>query len=119
MTTYLFRTPVRNNQGPRDLALPNPKTDFDQGERTNRLAQLTHRHGGYPVAVYIHNGVVGEKASPTTADMQAWDITYLGGRDNVVSAAEALLLDAAGYDVIGFETALYGLGVYGTRTYGI
>ena len=51
--------------------------------------------------------------------MQAWDITYLGGRDNVVSAAEALLLDAAGYDVIGFETALYGLGVYGTRTYGI
>src|SRR5689334_10036679 len=118
MATYLFRTPIRNPQGPRDLALPNPKTDFDQGERTNRLAQLTHRHGGYPVAVYIHNGGAGEKAAPTTADMQVWDTTYLGGRENVVSEAEAEMLTAAGYTVTGYDSPSYGLGTYGLGVYG-
>ena len=108
MATYVFRTPIRNPQGPRDLAVANPKTDFDQGERTSRLSQLTHSHGGYPVAVYIHNGVVGEKAVPTQEEMQAWDITYMGGRENVITEAEAEMLAVVdstdSRKVVGFLT---------------
>jgi hypothetical protein len=129
--SYIFRTPVRQPQGPRYAVNSSP--------HQKALFRHIHHHGGYPVAVYINNGVVGEVNVPTVTQMHEWDVTYMGGRENVVDDVTASLLIAAGYGscltpvgdpalaTYPYGGLIYGdgvyqgpaLGFYGEGTYGI
>lgn len=97
---FIFRTPVRNPQGPRVPTIPNPTTEFDDGGRGDLLMRHIHHHGGYPVAVMLVGGVIVEKSVPTQVEMAAATTVWMGGRDNVVSVAEKTVLEAAGYSII-------------------
>jgi len=95
---YLFRTPIRDTQGPRVPVVPNPATEFDQGTRGNVLMRHVVR-AGRPPAVLITDGVVTEHPVPTTAQTAAAQSVFLGGHDNTPTQTERDLLVAAGYVV--------------------
>lgn len=68
-----------------------------------------------------HDGSYLQTAFPTTDNIDAALITYLGGHEYVVDAAEAAALTAAGY---GGELEIsgasgYGIGAYGVGPYGL
>jgi hypothetical protein len=99
--SYLFRPPIRNPEGPRVTVVPNPTTIFnDNTPQSHALMRHFRHHGGHPVAVLVTGGVVTEKQVPTTAEIQAADYTFLGGRDHVVTGDMADLLTAAGYELL-------------------
>jgi hypothetical protein len=119
MPTYVFRTPVRQLDGPRLTTKPNPRTEFDDGARgSGGLLMRYVRRAGPAVAVLVEGSSVREKHSPTTAELNAATTYYLGGHDYVITEAEAETLAAAGYDITGYDTPTYGLGVYGEGVYG-
>ena len=89
---YLFRTPIRNPQGPRVTVDSTP-------EQVALMRHFRH-HGGYPVCVLIKGTVVTEKQVPTTQDTQDATWHYLGGHDYYISATEKALLEGAGYTVL-------------------
>ena len=96
---WLFRTPVRQTDGPRVPSMPNPKTDFDDGGRGNNLLRYVRRPAA-AVCVIIDGAGVHEKQSPTQVELAAATFHYLGGHDYLVSDAERLILLAAGYEII-------------------
>lgn len=97
---FLFRTPVRILEQPRLPAVPNNRTDFDDGRAGYPLMRHIDRGAGTPVCVLVDAGVVTEKQVPTVAEIAAADFHYLGGHDNVVTATEKAVLEAAGYTVL-------------------
>lgn len=114
---FLFRVPLRITDGDRLPAVPNARTDFDDG----RVGYGLMRHivrPGRPPAVLITNGVVTEHPVPTTAQTAVAQSVFLGGHENVVSDAEAVLLVAAGYMMESVDSG-YGGGGYGEGLYGL
>lgn len=98
---YLFRTPTRLPEGDRLPTVPNPQTDFDDGQPGPAWSLMRHVHrDAKPVAVLISGTVVTEHyvLNQTDADAATW--VYQGGRDYIVSATERALLQGAGYTVL-------------------
>lgn len=97
---YLFRTPTRQPEGHRLPAVPNNRTDFDDGPRGFPLMRHVNRGPGTPVCVLVTGGVVTETAAPNTDELAAADRHYLGGHDYVITRAEKDVLEGAGYTVL-------------------
>ena len=115
MALWLFRTPIRNPQGPRVPTVPNPTTEFnDNTPESYALMRHFRHHSGYPVAVLVDDPcTVTEVAVPTVDQMQAADHVFMGGRDNLISdPAVAACLMSNGYTLIELDAPLPGTGLF-------
>jgi hypothetical protein len=112
----IFRPPVRNPNGPRVTTVPNPKEAAEFGPRSTQVRLMSHfrHHGGYPVTVYIKNGIATEvdAVRPDVAAVQ--DYVFLGGHDHLITSFELMQsLAAAGYSDCLFSNSFYpDLDVY-------
>jgi hypothetical protein len=79
MTTYIFRPPTVD-ETPAALDPINIRVKIARG-----------------VTVILSGGIYNQVRYPAFEDLQAADAYYRGGFDNVISAAEAASLTAAGY----------------------
>ncbi len=97
--TNLFRTPIRDPEGPRVTGVPNPpkRGELPEGPQLTIHMRI---HGGYPVNVLIEGGVPVEYQKCTVQQINAADKAYLGGHDYIVTDAERAVLEAAGYEVL-------------------
>lgn len=71
------------------------------------------------VSLLKEGGLYRQQRNPSTEEITAADIAYLGGHVYWVSVAEAHSLDTAGYGDFVFQTGHeYGSGAYGEGPYG-